>query len=110
MAYCYLWPAKRPLAIYLDEEVIGLAAYEKEEEPGVYDILTMMLDERYQGLGLGKKAFEVLLDLLKSKPDCRRITLNFKPDNSRAEKFYQSFGFQRTGERFNDEIVMACNV
>jgi len=84
--------------------------YEQEGKKRTYDIQIMMIDKNYQGKGIGKKAFRILLNLLKNKEDCKSIILNFVPTNKRAEKFYLSFGFEPNGEMFNNEIVMELKV
>lgn len=106
IAWCYVAPTKVPLVALDNNTPVGLLAYEKEPEPGHYDILTMMIGKQYQGMGLGKTAFTLLLQYLQALPDCQRITLNFVPGNQRAEAFYRSFGFVPTGQHYGDEIVM----
>jgi len=105
ISYCYIWPSKIPLSVYSGDEVVGLVAYEQESE-AEYDILTMMIDADFQGMGYGKAAFTALLELLKSKPECKKITLNHQPDNVQASAFYHGFGFKETGEEFNGEIIL----
>ena len=56
-----------------------------------------MVDFPQQGKGIGRAAMNLLLDELKAKPDAHRITICYKPDNTSARAFYQSFGFQETG-------------
>jgi len=110
LALCYVQNDSVPLAVEFEDEIVGLIMYEKEEAEELYDIQIMMIDEKYQGNGIGKEAFKKLLQHLKGKEDCNRIALNFVPSNERAGKFYRSFGFEPNGEMFNNEIVMEMKI
>ena len=110
IALCYVQKESIPLAVQYNDEIIGMVMYEKEVPNESYDIQILMIDEKYQGQGIGKATFEKLLDLLKSKNDCEKIILNYVPSNKGAERFYRSFGFLPNGEMFNNEIVMELKI
>lgn len=106
LAMCYVQKESVPIAVKFEDKIVGMIMYEKEGKDGPFDIQIMMIDEKYQSRGVGKVAFQKLIELLKAKEDCKKIVLNFVPTNKRAEKFYRSFGFKPNGEMFNNEIVM----
>ena len=88
-----------PRGIYCDGEPAGFLLYDRQsnDNPGEYGIYRFMVDFPQQGKGIGRAAMALLLDELKAKPDVQRITICYKPDNTSARAFYQSFGFQETG-------------
>lgn len=64
-------------------------------------------NEKYQNLGIGKKALELLLEKIKEYPngDKLPVALEVKEDNKVAMKLYQSFGFYDTGIRYEDDCA-----
>lgn len=114
LAEAYVQPGGlglQPLAIYLDETLIGFAMYGRhpEHERGQW-IQRFMIDQRYQGQGYGKAALLLLLELLKSKDDCREIGLCVNPDNAAAQAFYRSFGFVDTGRIHSGELIYSLTI
>ena len=107
IAMSYVYPSKVPLAVYDDDELIGFVSYEKETKPkNTYDILVVVIRSELQGRGLGRLTMEKFIEYLFDLGDCDVITLNFNPENDRAESLYKSFGFKETGKMFGDEIIL----
>lgn len=104
-----------PLAIYNDETVIGfvlivygITSYDLPKvAEGNYCILEFMIGEQYQNKGYGKKALSAILEYIRTFPkgSAEYCWLEYNPDNLIAEKFYENFGFIKTGEIVNAEIV-----
>ena len=64
--------------------------------------LTIAVSPKSQGLGLGRKIFEALLDEVKqNKPDILRIELIARESNKKAIHFYESLGFKIEGHLLN---------
>ncbi|ERK31831.1 GNAT family N-acetyltransferase [Clostridium intestinale] len=97
-----------PFAIYEDNIIVGyvMVIYDYDEE--TYNIWHMMIDEKYQGRGLGTEALKLCIDYIKSKPfgKSNDVILTCKLDNSPAIYIYEKLGFKDTGERDDDEIIM----
>lgn len=72
-----------------------------------YRIMGFFVDEKYQGLGIGKRALELFINEIKEEPDGNQlpITLEVKIDNTLAKKMYESFGFYDTGIRYGDDCA-----
>ena len=105
--YCY------PRAIYLGKEVVGFLMYESMESEGKpceYSICRFMVDEDHQGKGIGTQALQLLLDEIKSYPNCRRITIDYVPENTKAKAFYARFGFKEIGINEDGEMVAEIRV
>jgi diamine N-acetyltransferase len=105
-----------PFALYSDEVLVGfvMLGYGQTEpdDPEIaensYVIWRFMIDKAFQGQGLGKEAFQVILAYIKTDP-CKKNAefcwLSYEPENIVAQKLYASFGFKENGEHAGDEVV-----
>ena len=56
--------------------------------------LTIAVDSKYQGTGLGRRLFEAfMLRIIDHHPEVNRVELIARESNPRAINFYQTFGF-----------------
>ena len=95
-------------AIYADEVpvgftliVYGINSYELPSvAEGNYNILRLMIDQRYQGRGYGREAMRLILDYIRTFPlgPAELVWIQYAADNQVAKKLYASFGFQENGE------------
>lgn len=130
-----------PRAIYSDEELIGFMLYyfqpygavrEMGPGEGVHEIHSdgkdyvyfkrVMVDEKYQGRGLGRAAMKAAADYFKSEyPSIAFIELMHYLDNETGASLYESLGYESTGEvrktlrpgtedEYDEELVRRCFV
>jgi len=106
-----------PFGIYDDDKLVGFLMigfgtddYWKNP-PKIaknnYNLWRLMIDERYQRKGYGRKAIELALKFMATWP-CGRAEycwLSYEPDNTVAKDLYRSFGFYETGEMDEEEII-----
>lgn len=59
----------------------------------------IIIDEKFQGLGYGKKAMKRLIPIVADKYDARIIYLSIVPENAIAYKLYAKLGFKYINER-----------
>ena len=60
--------------------------------------LTIVVDPSFHGRGLGKKIFSHLIEEVKNNhPEIIRVELSVRENNPRAQKLYQSLGFEIEG-------------
>lgn len=91
--------------------MIGYDCADWEDAPeiaaGNYCIWRLMIDQRYQRRGYGKKALELALDCIASLPcgPSDTVWLSYEPENVAAKALYHSFGFQETGAFDGDEAI-----
>lgn len=99
--------AWRPVAIYAKGRIIGFAMYGRfgNQDKRVW-LDRLMIDERYQNRGYGKKAVRALIERLKREYRSDRIYLSVYPDNDKARRLYEDLGFDRNGEYWQDEEIM----
>lgn len=102
-----LW---NPVVIYQDEEAAGFAMFGFWKEEGGQGRMWLdrfLIDEMYQGRGIGKEALRQLVTLLMRELGHDRIFLSLYEDNKAAERLYRNAGFRYNGEKdTNGELVM----
>ena len=93
-------PTYLPYVIYADDSMVGFIIYGYlPEDPLKWWIPLLIIDQRCQGQGYGRAAMEALIRVVREQvPDCREIALNYKPENTIAERLYRSVGFETTTE------------
>ena len=102
-------------AVYADETPVGFTlityginSYELPSvAEGNYNILRLMIDQRYQGRGYGREAMRLILDYIRTFPmgPAELVWIQYMPDNLTAKKLYESFGFRENGEVAHDMPV-----
>jgi len=88
------------LAVVLDDKVIGMMAYRREDEPGIvnlYWLFRFMIDQSYQSSGYGKQALTLLVQRLRESGGDYLRTMH-TPTNLQASHTYLSFGFSVIGK------------
>jgi len=108
-------------AIYNDNTPIGLVEIgyytlssdsyltKKYGDKTTYGINHYMIDHKYQGKGLGKQAMLKIIDYLKTYPlgKADAISLSYWYMNDPTRKFYQSVGFEETGDIWDGDSLEA---
>lgn len=106
IAQAKVQPECIPLAIYDEETMVGFLMYCIDEDDDEYWIYRMMIDEKYQSKGYGKKSLEKLLDIIKSDTSRNKIYLGVHRESIAAVKLYESCGFNFDGQVFGSEHIM----
>ena len=105
-----------PFGLYEDNTLvgfimIGFGTTGEASEPQIasnnYCLWRLMIDKKYQGRGLGRKAVETAIDYVKTWPcgESDYFWLSYEPENIVARHLYQSLGFHENGEICGNEIV-----
>lgn len=107
IAQAHFYTDWRMRAICCDGEPAGFLLYDSvaHDEPGHYGIYRFMIDHKQQGRGIGRRALELLLADLRTRPDARRITICYKPENAVARKLYLACGFTEVGIDDDGEMI-----
>jgi diamine N-acetyltransferase len=98
------YPDARSLGIRLGHEICGFALYGIDEQTGCWKIFRFYIDKEYQSLGIGRKAIELLLDLLHDEQDATEVLVVYNEDNKVAERLYEKPGFAAYG-RNGDKVL-----
>ena len=102
-------------AIYLDGEPAGfLMLYDETQskpapaEPGI-GLWRLMIDQRFQGRGVGKAAMQQLAGLLRER-GFKQLRTSYVPGDGCPEPFYRGLGFAPNGELDDGEVVMLLSL
>ena len=81
----------RPFAIYNRAPIIGfVSTYVGEEN---CQIINFLIDDAFQGKGLGTQAAKLCIEYLKNEFAARRISVPVNLENVAAKKFWEKQGF-----------------
>lgn len=74
---------------------------------GNYCLWRFMIDQKYQGRGLGKEAMQVCMEYVQSLPlgPAEACWLSYEPENTVAKALYRQFGFEENGQLCGEELV-----
>ncbi len=105
LALCCYGSDWQPLAVYLDEQVIGFLMWAVEEADGSCWLGGILIDQQHQRRGHGGRAVRAAVALLAEAHGFRNFALSYNPANGVAQRLYRKLGFVETGEREDDEVV-----
>lgn len=104
----------RPVGLYSDGILVGFAMYgffPSEGNGGRVWLDRYLIDEHFQGCGLGNIMLETLINHLIMLYASDEIYLSIYDDNDCALHLYRKFGFDFNGELdINGEKVMVKNI
>ena len=91
-------PDDHALVAVVDGRVVGMAGLHlKQGKLRHSGEIGMMVHDRFQGRGIGRKLIEALLDVADNHLGLKRVELDVITDNERAIHLYESLGFEREG-------------
>lgn len=99
-------------AIYKAEELVGFVMLEDEslqtpppEKPGI-GVWRFMIDENFQGQGIGRAALLLVIEHARSKGIFKTLELSYVPGPGCPEPFYLGIGFRHTGRVDAGEVIL----
>jgi diamine N-acetyltransferase len=92
--------------IYADDTPVGFIMMYINPGKSVYYLWRFMLDHRFQRMGYGRQAIQLMIEHVRTFPGANAITLSYAPGDGNPGPFYRSFGFVETGEIDDGEYVM----
>ena len=93
-------------AIYADETPVGFLMLEDQPEKPEYYLWRFMIDARYQQMGFGRRAVELLVEYVKTRPGAIELLTSVLQAEGGPQVFYEKLGFELTGEYEEGEAVM----
>ena len=96
-------------AIYADETPVGFLMLHIGTSPGErlqfpgYFLWRLMVAAPYQGLGLGRRAIELVMDKIRAEGATELLASCGQGEGS-PEGFYHKLGFRRDGTMYGDEV------
>ncbi|PEE33540.1 GNAT family N-acetyltransferase [Bacillus cereus] len=84
--------------IYLDNEMIGFTMFGIDPDDNNYWIYRLMIDEKFQGKGIGKQAIYLVIEEIRrnNSANISLIMIGYDPENLTAKFVYQKAGFIET--------------
>lgn len=106
LAEAYVEPKAWPRAIHADDEPVGFIMLFDDPDTPRYYLWRMMLAEGQQRKGYGRRALELLVDYVKTRPNAIEILVGSIPGEGSPQPFYEGFGFVETGEVKGGEVQL----
>ena len=103
-------------AVYLRETPIGFVMLGinvpagDERYPFRYFLWRLLIDERFQGRGYGTKTLDAVVEWLATQPGADVLFTSVVPGDESPVGFYERYGFRRTGQFFDDELVLRLDL
>lgn len=89
-----------PFAVYANNTMVGFIML------GYYTLWKLLIDEKYQNKGYGKKAVRLGIDYLANRFKTKEVYTAYYITNRIARNLYASIGFRETGEIVGNQIGM----
>ena len=75
-------------AIYADETPVGFVLLDDDPGNSFYAIWRFMIDARFQRCGFGKRALELVIEYVKTRPGAKVLSTSCVPGEVGPEGFY----------------------
>ena len=93
-------------AIYADDTLVGFLMLEDQPEKSEYYLWRFMIDARWQSMGFGRRALELLIDHVRTRPNATELLTSVLQAPGGPQRFYEKLGFELTGEYEEGEAIM----
>jgi diamine N-acetyltransferase len=93
-------------AIYADEVPVGFLMLEDDPNNASYFLWRLMIDERFQKHGFGKRALQLLIEHIKTRPRATALLTSCVLGEGTPCQFYEKLGFIYTGDVDDGELIM----
>ena len=99
-------------SIYAGETPVGFIMLHDEHlraeprEVGYYFLWRLMIDQSRQGRGIGRRAVELVIEHVRTRPHATRLLTSCVEGPASPEGFYLKLGFTRTGKVDDGEVEL----
>ena len=93
-------------AIYADETPVGFVLLDDDPVKSFYAVWRFMIDARFQKFGFGKRALQLVIEYIKTRPGAKVLLTSCVSGEGSPEEFYKKMGFVPTGEMDEDGEVI----
>ena len=97
-------------AIYADETPVGFIMLSDDPDEQEYFLWRLMVAKPHQGKGFGRRAVELLIEHVKTRPGAKELLTSCGQGEGSPEGFYSKLGFKRNGEMVGDEVVLSLGL
>ena len=92
--------------IYADDTPIGFLMLDDQPDKPEYYLWRFMIDARFQGMGYGRQALNLLIAHVKTRPNATELFTSVVQAEGGPQPFYEKLGFEPTGEYEDGEAVL----
>lgn len=122
IAQAYFEPKAWFRAVYADDTPVGFvmlyddarsAGGDPDGEPGKepeYFLWRFMIAQPHHGKGFGRRAIELLVEYVKSRPGAKVLETSCGQGPGSPEDFYRKVGFERSGKMFGIEVGLSLEL
>lgn len=97
-------------AIYAEDTAVGFLMLSDDPYKAEYFLWRLMIDSRFQGMGFGRRAIELLIAYVKTRPNALELKTSYVPGDGTPGTFYRKLGFEETGEIDHEEHVTSLKL
>lgn len=92
--------------IYAADTAVGFIMLYDDADKSEYFLWRLMIAGPHQGKGYGRKAMLKLIEYVRERPGAAELKSSYVPIAGGPWPFYQSLGFEPTGEMEGEEVVI----
>jgi diamine N-acetyltransferase len=96
-------------AVYAGDTPVGFVMIADEVEGAEYTphyLWKLLIDERHQRQGLGTATLDLIVQYFRDRPGVETLTTSAGQGEGSPIAFYERYGFERTGEVSDGEVVL----
>jgi diamine N-acetyltransferase len=96
-------------AIYAGETPVGFVMIADEVDGPDYIpqfLWKLLIDERHQGKGYGTATLDLVVEYFRARPGVDEVRTSAGQGEGSPIPFYERYGFVRTGELHDDEVML----
>ena len=93
-------------AIYADEAPVGFVMLDDQPAKTEYFLWRFMIDTKYQGMGFGRRAIELVVEHVKTRPRATEFLTSVVQGEGSPQQFYEKLGFKSTGKFEDGEAIL----
>lgn len=100
-------------AVYAQATPVGFVMIADEVADPTYIphyLWKLLIDERHQRQGFGTAALDRVVAYFRGRPGVEAVTTSAHPGEGSPIPFYERYGFERTGETRDGEVVLALSL
>ena len=96
-------------AVYAEDTPVGFVMISDDVDGPDYVphyLWKLLIDERHQRQGFGTATLDLIVEYFRGRPGVEVVTTSAGQGDGSPIAFYERYGFERTGEVRDDEVVL----